>query len=61
MTAHSKLFALLFICCVYSPAQAFLIQTFSGEDAPIQQTWASPERIPFVLYSTGSDDLTDAE
>ena len=61
MIAHSKLLVLLFICCVCSPAQAFLIQTFSGEDAPIQQTWASPERIPFVLYDAGSDDLTDAE
>lgn len=61
MTAYSKLFALLLYCFFYGPAQAFLIQTFSGEDAPIQQTWANPERIPYVQYHTGSDDLTDEE
>ena len=61
MTAYSKLFALLFCCLICSSAHAFLIQTFSGEDTPIQQTWANPERIPYVLYHTGSDDLTNAE
>ena len=61
MTALSKPSALILCCFICSPLHAFLIQTFSGEDAPVQQTWTNPEGIPYVLYETGSDDLTDAE
>lgn len=58
---RASLAAFLLIAVCTGQSQAFLIQTFAGEDAPIQQTWSNPERIPFVLYGTGSDDLSPEE
>lgn len=59
---RTKLWALLALCCAFAqPSAAFLIQTFQGDSGPIQQVWRTPERIPFVLFSAGSDDMPPEE
>ncbi len=54
-------FTLALSCALAQPSTAFLIQTFQGDSGPIQQFWRSPERIPFVLFSAGSDDMPPEE
>ncbi len=57
-----RLWALLALCCsLAQPSAAFLIQTFQGDSGPVQQVWRTPERIPFVLFSAGSDDMPPEE
>lgn len=38
-------------------AHAFLVQTVSGPNGPVQQAWESGRDIPFVIHEAGSDDL----
>jgi len=50
--------SLSLLCFLAVPARGFLVQTFEGPLGKVQQKWRQPRRIPFVLHSAGSDDLT---
>ena len=46
---------------VAMPSYGFLIQTVESRFGhQVQQTWRYPDRIPFALHTTGSDDLSPA-
>ena len=62
MTPRRSSAALLTIICfavfaMVESAHAFLVQTVSGPNGPVQQTWDSGRDIPFVIHEAGSDDL----
>ena len=47
----------LMLVVVPTTSRAFVVETAEGPSGPVQLAWRNPERIPFALHRSGSDDM----